>query len=159
MEDMDESRRILENHNWDLLQAISSQMGFEQLPPQLFDRGPAEQNQQVRASSSSASFARTPVVVQDDSLLNVVRRSQVGSGNGGNYPGPFGWVWRILSAPVNLIFRYLWEFLGFGLRLLRHDPRRGSVIFIIPVSLCTCANILLWIRYSFSCSVNVTASN
>jgi len=116
---MDESRRILEANEWDLLQAISSQMGFEQLPPQQYVPG----NQHQRAPNADV---RTPVVVQDDSLIRAQGRGYVENGNGNNSPGIFGWVWKLISAPINLMFRYLWELIGFGLRFLRPDARRGE---------------------------------
>jgi len=125
MEDMEESRRILEAHDWDLLNAISRHMGFEQIP----DRS------QLQPPSSSAS-ARAPPVVQDESVAVQRRRildTPNGNEPGNNSPGLLGWIWRLITAPVDILFRYIWDFIGYGLRFLQQDPRRGMRTFTLAL--------------------------
>lgn len=121
MEDMAESRRILETHDWDLLNAISSHMGFEQIP----ERVSYSQSQQLSSSITPAQSSG----VQNESVA-VQRRRSYGPLNGrddsNNNLGFFGWIWRLVSIPIDLILRYMWDFIGFGLRFLQQDPRRGK---------------------------------
>lgn len=123
MEDIDESRQILDRHNWDLLAAINSHMGFDvgsqQSPPP-----PQVDSNHVFPSSHHNSFGPNPPTSRDGnrpSSSRAVTRSN-GAGGGG---GLFSWILQLFTRPVEFFFRYVWEFIGFGLRFLRADPRMG----------------------------------
>lgn len=131
MEDMDESRRILQRHDWDLLQAISAHMGFEYVSPERIremNSHPPVVHSAPLSPSSSSSSGNEGILARDDA------RRRGDTSNGGR--GILGWIWRLVSAPFDIFFRYLWEFIGFGLRFLRQDPRRGTLNFC-PLHLCS----------------------
>jgi hypothetical protein len=125
---MEESRRILDRNNWDLLAAISSHMGFETGLGglgQRHDGGTYSNDSSPQAEpqpgpSSAAGSSSSP---RTDNTLS--RRApphhHPRPGNGGF----FGWFWAMLSRPMDFVFRVLWDFIGFGLRFIRTDPRRG----------------------------------
>jgi FAS-associated factor 2 len=146
-EDMEESRRILERHDWDLLRAISSQMGFEQLPPQQFNFPADNDSHQPQPQPhSSHNHPRPGPSTQghaqgqgqgssgeDPFLSRRPRGMPMDVSRSHNSPGQgiFGWIWKLLTTPVDFFFRTLWNFLGFGLRILRlggvggGDPRQA----------------------------------
>lgn len=123
MEDIDESRQILDRHNWDLIAAINSHMGFDvgshqSPPPPQMDPNHVHQNAFPQAPSTSRDANRAA----HSSNSRAVTRSS-GAGGGG---GLFSWIFQLFTRPVEFFFRYVWEFIGFGLRFLRADPRMGK---------------------------------
>ncbi|ODN02705.1 FAS-associated factor 2-B [Orchesella cincta] len=124
MEDIDESRQILDRHNWDLLSAINSHMGFDvgsqqPFPPHMDSNHvppppPPHNNPQSPSTSRDVNRASTS--------SNNSNRVGLRSNNGGG-GGIISWVWQLFTRPVEFFFRYVWEFIGFGLRFLRADPR------------------------------------
>lgn len=129
MEDMEESRRILDRNNWDLLAAISNHMGLETgAQHQQFNRAEDYQNQQQedRQPSSADSSPRPSHSVSRYNNTGVGRAPNNGRGGPGG-GGIFGWIWAIFTRPMEFVFRFLWDFIGFGLRFIRADPRRGTL--------------------------------
>lgn len=133
MEDIEESRQILDRHNWDLEAAINSHMGF--------DMGSQQQSHshQMDSNHASSSSHHNPSTSRDANLSST-STSQSSSSRTvarGNSRGPvagggsfFGWVWQLFTRPVEFFFRYFWEFIGVGLRFLRTDPRMGKCQFL-----------------------------
>jgi len=125
MEDIEESRQILDRHNWDLLAAINSHMGFDvgsqqPFPPHMDSNhhvSPPQHHNNPQAPSTSRDANRAP-------SSNDISRPMVRSNNGGG--GIISWIWQLFTRPVEFFFRYVWEFIGFGLRFLRADPRMGT---------------------------------
>lgn len=118
MEDMDESRRILERHNWDLLSAISSHLGFE-------NAAPADHiEHQVRDDPSPPTPPPMMGPGPSNQLAAPGGRPNPGRQGGG---GLLNWVWALLTRPMEMVFQFVWDVIGFGLRFLnlRTDPRRG----------------------------------
>ncbi|OXA42616.1 FAS-associated factor 2 [Folsomia candida] len=118
MEDMDESRRILERHNWDLLSAISSHLGFE-------NAAPADHiEHQVRDDPSPPTPPPMMGPGPSNQLAAPGGRPNPGRQGGG---GLLNWVWALLTRPMEMVFQFVWDVIGFGLRFLnlRTDPRRA----------------------------------
>jgi hypothetical protein len=105
MEDMEETRRILEEHNWDLLSAISSHLGLDPGTP---ERVPMARQENI-----------PPLI--DDHVVSRPSRPVPGRGR----EGFFNRIWAFITRPMEMVFQFVWDFIGFGLRFIRADPRRG----------------------------------
>jgi len=117
---MDESRRILDRNNWDLLAAISSHMGFE--AP---DQSPSTSRQHMQEDlPSSADSSPRP-----DYSVNRYNSNRAPTPSRPDRQGIFGWIWALVSRPMDFVFRFLWDLIGFGLRFIRADPRRGRWLY------------------------------
>lgn len=125
MEDIEESRQILDRHNWDLLAAINNHMGF--------DIGSQNIPQRDVPPTVDANHVNHPAPPQPSSSRDlrgnrnnraVARPTGRPGGNG----GLFSWIWQLITRPFDFMFRYFWEFIGVGLRFLRADPRMGKTI-------------------------------
>lgn len=136
VEDIDESRRILDEHGWDLIGAINGYMGFEAPRP-----APSFQNHNEPGPSlQSISYITTKNVADaqnrnDGSSGPIVQRQP-------SFPNSlFLWVWKLVRSPVDLFFRCFWKFIGVGLHFIRSDPRRGTWMMQVLSFLCiVCEN-------------------
>jgi len=122
MEDIAESRRILEAHDWDLLAAITSHLGLE-----------SQQFSIAHLSRSSSSPTPSPSPLSNNSPrmnLPPLRNPAPPVPNPRETRlGLFGFVYQVITKPFQWFFQYVWDFIGFGLRFIQADPRRGMKIF------------------------------
>lgn len=116
------SRDVLDRHNWDLISAINGHMGFE--PPV---EQPSFQNHNHHVEEAGTSRRLNAGPSGPENAVTRSRRAPIPARRSSS-TSLFTWVWKILTAPVEFLFRYLWEFIGFGLQFLRSDPRRGKLL-------------------------------